>query len=164
MTRKSKTKRRKKPKVSLATVLFIFVIISIVAVAIAYFYFDIGKPKSHSANNSVKTTANTATKHIAAKSVLDGTWVSTTDGRMLEIHGTAFSMELPSVSEHGVTKGSITISGNVATIIYFGTRDKCAENPGTYSFIIRKGSIHFAVRHDNCPGRKLIFATTWDKF
>ncbi len=164
--RKPKTRRTKKPKGSLFTVLLVFVVISILAAAIAYFFYDIGKTQSNlPAKAPVGTTITvTGNKKALSKSVLDGTWVSTTDGRMLEIHGTSFSMELPSVSEHKVIKGKIHINGDIATIIYSGTKDKCAEKPGTYSFVINKGSIHFTLKHDNCPGRKQVFSTTWDKF
>lgn len=165
-TRKQKTRRTKEPKGSLMTILFVLVIISILAAAITYFLYGIGKPNSKTpAKVSPVTTKTVAgNQNIRTKSILDGTWVSTTDGRMLEIHGTSFSMELPSVSEHKITKGEIHINGDIATIIYSGTKDKCAEKPGTYSFVINKGSIHFTLKHDNCPGRKQVFSTTWNKF
>ncbi len=164
--RKPKTRRTKKPKGSLFTILLVFVVISILAAAIAYFLYDIGKPirKTPAKVPTVTTKTITGNQSVRSKSVLDGTWVSTSDGRMLEIHGTSFSMELPSVSEHKITKGEIHISGDIATIIYSGTKDKCAEKPGTYSFVINKGSIHFTLKHDDCPGRKQVFSTTWNKF
>ncbi len=165
-TRKPKTRRTKEPQGSLFTILLVFIIISILAAAIAFFFYNIEKPNS---NLQVKTTGGT-TKTVPennstrTKSILDGTWVSTSDGRMLEIHGTIFSMELPSVSQHEITKGNIHINGDIVTIIYSGTKDRCAGNPGTYSFVISRGSIRFSVKHDNCPGRKQIFSTTWEKF
>lgn len=165
-TRKLKTRRTKEPKDSLLTIILVLVIISIIAAAIAYFFYDFGKTKSNipakAPTGSTKTISEN--KSTPTKSILDGTWVSSTDGRMLEIHGTVFSMELPSVSEHKITKGQIYIKGNIVTIIYSGTKDKCAENPGTYSFVVNKGSILFIAKHDNCPGRKQVFSTTWEKF
>jgi len=164
--RKQKTRRSKEPKGSLVTILLILVIISIIAAAVAYFFYDVGKAKSNlpakAPASSIKTISGN--KSTPTKSILDGTWVSSTDGRMLEIHGTTFSMELPSVSEHKVTKGRIYISGDIVTIIYSGTKDKCAKNPGTYSFVVNKKHIRFTVKYDNCPGRKQIFSTTWEKF
>lgn len=164
--RKPKTRRTKKPKGSLFTILLVFVVIAILAAAIAYFLYDIGKPnsKTQAKVSTVTTKTIMGNQSVRSKSILDGTWVSTTDGRMLEIHGTSFSMELPSVSEHKITKGEIHISGDIATIIYSGTKDKCSEKPGTYSFVISKESIHFTLKHDNCPGRKQVFSTTWNKF
>jgi len=165
-TRKPKTRRDQKPIGSLFTILLVFVVIAILAAAIAYFLYDIGKPNGNRPSKASTITTKTVTgnKKALSKSILEGTWVSTTDGRMLEIHGTSFTLELPSVSEHRITKGEIHVNGNIATIIYSGTKDKCAENPGTYSFIVYKGSVHFAVKHDNCPGRKQVFSTTWNKF
>ncbi len=164
--RKPKTRRTKKPKGSLFTILLVFIVISILAAAIAYFLYDIGKPNSKTPEKASAVTTKTVTgnQNVRAKGILDGTWVSTTDGRMLEIHGTTFSMELPSVSEHKITKGRIYIKGDIVTIIYSGTKDKCTENPGTYSFVVNKGSIRFLAKHDNCPGRKQVFSTTWEKF
>ena len=165
-TRKSKKHRAQKPKGSLVTILLVFVVISILAAAIAYFFYDIGKSNSKmpAKVSTVTTKTITGNQNVRAKNILDGTWVSTTDGRMLEIHGTSFSMELPSVSEHKITKGRIHINGDIATIIYSGTKDQCTEKPGSYSFVINKGSIRFTAKHDNCPGRKQVFSTTWNKF
>ncbi len=165
--RKRKSRRNKKTNNPLFTIFLIFVIITIVGAAIAYFLYDIGKPNNNTPTKThVITTKKNVTKPIKApaKSILEGTWVSSADGRMLEIHGNSFTMELPSVSEHKIIKGKLTITGNTATIIYVGTKDKCAENPGIYSLIIKKGSIRFKVKHDDCPGRKQIFSTTWEKF
>ena len=164
--RKPKTRRAKKPTGSLFSVFLVLVIIAIIAAAIAYYFYDVGKPENHSrtiTSTSSKKIIHPKTKAVT-KNILDGTWVSTSDGRMLEIHGDSFSMELPSVSEHKITKGKIIIVGNTATILYTNTKDKCAESPGTYTFAVSKTSIRFSVKHDNCPGRKQIFSTTWEKF
>jgi len=164
-TRKLKSKRTKKSKGSLFTILLVLVITSILAAAIAYFFYNIGNTNSNlPAKTPVGTTKTVSDNNNRTKSILDGTWVSTADGRMLEIHGTIFSLELPSVSEHKITKGSIHINGDIVTIMYSGTKDICAESPGTYSFVINRGGVRFSVKHDNCPGRKQIFSTTWEKF
>lgn len=164
-TRKRKTRKAKKTKGSLFTIFLVFVILSMLAAAIAFFFYDIGKTKS-----IIQPKVPAKTKTVAkqqdsnGKSMLEGSWVSNTDGRILEIHGTSFTLELPSVSDHEIIKGKILISGNTATIVYSGTKDKCAEHPGTYSFVMDNESIHFSVKHDNCEGRKQIFSTTWEKF
>jgi hypothetical protein len=164
--RKPKSRRTKQPARSLFPIILVLAIIIIIAAVAAYYFYGIGHPKNNTQPNIPATSKKviSSTKKVSTKSVLDGTWVSTSDGRMLEIHGNSFSMELPSVSEHKVIKGKIYISGNRATIIYTNTKDKCAESPGTYTFVINKASILFSVKHDDCPGRKQIFSTTWEKF
>ncbi|GMT44732.1 MAG: hypothetical protein IEMM0006_0564 [bacterium] len=161
--RKLKTQR---PKGSLFSILLVFVIISILAAAVAYFFFDIGGKKDETpAKPSVSITKTSSEdQQVRTKNPLDGTWVSKSDGRMLEIHGISFSMELPSVSSHQIIKGEIHITGNTVTFVYSGSKDKCGENPGTYSFVINNGNLHFSVEHDKCPNREQIFSATWEKF
>ncbi len=164
-TRKLK-KQRQRPKSSLLSILLVFVILSILAAAVAYFFFDIaGKKNETSAKSPVSTTkVSSENQHVRIKNPLDGTWVSTSDGRMLEIHGISFTMELPSVSSHQIIKGEIHITGNTVTLVYSDSKDKCGENPGIYSFVINNGNLRFSVKHDKCPGRKQIFSATWEKF
>jgi len=166
MCAKKRKLKTQKPKGSLFSILLVFVIISILAAAVAYFFFDIGGKKDEtSAKPSVSITKTSSeNQHARTKNPLDGTWVSTLDGRMLEIHGISFTMELPSVSSHQIIKGEIHITGNMATFVYPDSKDKCGENPGTYSFAINNGSLRFSAKHDNCPGRKQIFSATWEKF
>ena len=164
--RTSKKRSVKKPKKSHSYLIIIIVIIAVAAAAIAYFVYGVGKAKHTFPTKPHSTVAKTVRpkKTIHTKNVLEGTWVSTSDGRILEIHGNLFTLELPSVSEHKITKGKISISGKTVSILFTGTNDKCARNAGTYSFVVGKGSIRFSVKHDNCPGRKQIFSTTWERF
>ncbi len=164
--RTSKRRSVKKQKKSHSYLIIFIVIIAIAAAAIAYFVYGVGKTKHAFPTKPHTTITKTVHKKktIRAKSALEGTWVSTSDGRMLEIYGNLFTLELPSVSEHKITKGKISISGNTASILFTGTNDKCSRDAGTYSFVVGKGSIRFSVKHDNCPGRKQIFSTTWERF
>jgi len=161
--RKLKTQR---PKGSLFSLLLVFVIISILAAAVAYFFFDIGGKKDEtSAKHPVSITKTSSeNQQVRTKNPLDGTWVSASDGHMLEIKGASFTMELPSVSSHQIIKGEIHVTGDTVTFVYSGSKDECGEKPGTYSFTIDNGSLRFSVKHDKCSGRKQIFSTTWEKF
>lgn len=165
MCAKTRKRKRQRSKGSLFNILLIFVIISILAAA-AYFFFGIGGKKNEtSAKPPVSITKTSSeNQHVRTKNPLDGTWVSTSDGHMLEIHGISFTMELPSVSSHQIIKGEIYVTGNMATFVYSDSKDKCGDNPGTYSFAIDNGSLRFSVKHDKCSGRKQIFSTTWEKF
>ena len=166
MCAKTRKLKKQRPKSSLLSILLVFVILSILAAAGAYFLFDVGGKKNEtSAKPPVSTTKmSSENQHARTKNPLDGIWVSTSDGRMLEIHGISFTMELPSVSSHQIIKGEIHITGNMVTLVYSDSKDKCGEKPGTYSFAINNGSLRFSVKHDNCPGRKQIFSATWEKF
>ncbi len=166
MCAKTRKLKKQRPKSSLLSILLVFVILSILAVAIACFFFDIGRKKNEtSVKPSVSITKTSSeNQHVLTKNPLDGTWVNTSDGRMLEIHGISFTMELPSVSSHQIIKGKIHITGNTVTLVYSDSKDTCGENPGTYSFTINNGNLHFSVKHDKCPGRKQIFSATWEKF
>lgn len=166
MCAKTRKMKKQRPKSSQLSILLVFVIIAILAAAAAYFFFDIGGKKNEtSVKPSVSITKTPSeNQHVLIKNPLNGTWVSTSDGRMLEIHGISFTMELPSVSTHQITKGRIHITGNTVIFVYSDSKDKCGENPGTYSFVINNGSLHFSVKHDKCPDRKQIFSATWEKF
>lgn len=166
MCAKTRKLKRQKQKGSLLSIILVFVIISILAATVAYFFFDIGGKKNEAPAKSPVSITKTSSKnqHARTKNSLDGTWVSTSDGHMLEIHGISFTIELPSVSSHQIIKGKIHITGNMVTFVYSGSKDKCGENPGTYSFVINNGSLHFSVKHDTCPVRKQIFSATWEKF
>jgi len=165
-TRKRVYRKKKDPNSHLTTITFIVILISVLAAAMFYFFYY--------ANEPAKPEKPAATKHIATppakKAVsstptfLNGTWVSRSDGRLLEIHGNRFTLELPSVSDHSITKGTIQISGNTATILYTETENQCSIHKGVYTFSISKGVLHFSVKQDICTGRKKIFSTSWDKF
>jgi len=166
MCAKKRKLKTQKPKGSLFSILLVFVIIAVLAAAVTYFFFDIGGKKNEtSVKPSVSVTKTSSENQLVrTKNPLDGTWVSTSDGHMLEIHGASFTMELPSVSSHQIIKGEIHITGNTVTFVYSGSKDKCGEKPGTYSFAINNGSLHFSVKHDKCQDRKQIFSATWEKF
>lgn len=166
MCAKTRKMKKQRPKSSLLSILLVFVIIAILAAAAAYFFFDTGGKKNETSVKPPISITKTSSKnqHVQAKNPLDGTWVSTSDGRMLEIRGISFTMELPSVSSHQIIKGKIHVTGKMVTLVYSDSKDKCGENPGTYSFVINNGNLRFSVKHDKCPGRKQIFSATWEKF
>ncbi len=165
-TRRAKKRQKVQPTGSLLTIFIVIIIIAILAAAVAYFLYGTRKTEQKIIEKTTTVTKKTIPEKqkVTAKSVLEGTWVSTNDGRMLTIHGISFTLELPSVSDHEIVKGTFRITGNKATIVYAGSKDKCAESPGTYSFKISRKSVIFTVIQDKCPGRKQIFSTTWEKF
>ncbi len=165
-TRRLKTTRRKKePKGSLFNILLIFFLIALVAALVAYFIYEVEKPESKVSQNPATNTSKSApTKKTAPAVTLNGTWVSTTDGRILDIKGERFSLELPSVSDHEIVKGKLQIKGQTVSFTYFSQKNNCTRHPGTYRFSRQKNTLRFRVIHDECTGRKQIFSTLWEKF
>ncbi len=165
-TRKLKSGRRNDPKGSLFTILIVFVIISILAAAVAYFFYDVGKTrhKTEPVTPTKKPKTEVTKPVVPAENELNGTWVSSNDGRILEIHGNRFTLELPSVSDHEITHGTLAIKGRQVTLFYTGTKDQCLRQPGVYSFQLSKGKLRFIPKQDVCAGRKKIFSALWEKF
>ncbi len=162
---KNRPHRKKKgPDSSFVTITYIVILISILAAAMFYFFYFSQKRTENKKAIPHATTTPIKNAAPASQNVLNGTWVSSADGRLLDIHGNRFTLELPSVSDHEITKGTIKINGNTATILYTGTKDKCSIQSGSYSFFKGKGTLRFSVIHDVCAGRKQIFSTTWEKF
>ena len=162
-SRKRSNTRKKTSAGSPITLALIIILITVLAAALFYFFYIDQKPQKRTA--SVPAVAVPAKKlSPPAQNLLDGTWVSSNDGRILEIHGDRFSLERPSVSDHEIIKGTLKIRGNTATILYTGTKDKCSSRAGVYTFYKEENSIRFSVKQDVCAGRKQIFSTTWEKF
>ena len=158
-----KSKKRKK-RISLGSLVLFFLILAIFSIVVAYF---LTHPKQHqeksantTPNSSVQTTKTNASQ--TNNFPLNGTWASDYDGSILDIHGTSFSIEQPSVDSHHVEKGNIFISGNTVTFIYTDSSSLCKGKRGIYLFTRRKGHLILKLKTDICPDRKEKFATEWD--
>jgi hypothetical protein len=165
-TRRLKSSRQKNTKGSLFTILLVFIIFSVIAAVVAYFFYDLGYHKGYHARNTSPALMqhNASIKKTAIKSLLEGSWVSQTDGRMLEIHGENFTLERPSVSDHEVIKGKILLSGKKVRFLYTAPDGLCSGNPGIYSFSLQKGELHFTSIKEECKSRKRILTSVWKKF
>lgn len=161
--RKRSGKKKTTAAGSPTTLTLIIILITVLALAMFYFFYFDQKPKERTTSKPALVTP--AKKPApATQNFLNGTWVSSNDGRILEIHGDRFTLELPSVSDHKITKGTLRISGNTVTIRYTGARDKCSSQAGIYTLHKGEKSIRFSVKKDVCAGRKQIFSATWEKF
>ncbi len=163
--RKTRTKRRKETGRSLSVVFIAIFIVVVLAVAVYFFFFSVEQPTSKQKETRVVRTEKTTVKPAKMVShMLDGSWVSSSDGRILEIHGSHFTLELPSVSDHELVRGTLQFSGNTVSVLYTNTKDKCSHTPGIYTFKKENNKVYFRVKQDLCAGRKQIFSTTWEKF
>ena len=163
-SRKRSNKRQKTSAGSPTTLALIIILITVLAAAMFYFFYFDQNPQKKAASEPAVVVATSKKPSPPVQNLLDGTWVSSNDGRILEIHGDRFTLERPSVSDHEITKGTIKISGNTASILYTGTKDKCSTRAGVYTFYKGEKSLRFSVKQDACAGRKQIFSTSWEKF
>jgi hypothetical protein len=164
--RKRKPGQKKKQENFRTAFLWIIVILTVAVAVAAYFYYNKNPHRHETESVSTSTRVKKAESGRASKTEkeLNGSWVSSADGRILEIHGHRFTLELPSVSDHEIIRGTINMSGNTVSVLYTNKKDKCAVHPGIYTLEIAKESIRFIVKNDICAGRRQIFATTWHKF
>lgn len=156
-----KTRKRKK-RITLGNLALFFLVLAIISIIIAYFLTQSEQHQEKSATTTPAYPAQTTTNASKANFPLNGTWASDYDGSILDIHGTSFRIEQPSVDSHHVEKGNIFISGNTITFVYTDSSSLCKGKPGIYFFTRRKGRLILKLKTDICPGRKEKFATEWD--
>ncbi len=162
--RKRSGKKKKTTAGSPTVLTLVIILVTVLALAMFYFFYFDQKPKEKTTTSKPALVTPAKKPAPVSQNFLDGTWVSSNDGRILEIHGNRFSLELPSVSDHKITKGTLRISGNTVTIRYTGTQDKCSSQAGIYTLHKEGKSIRFSVKKDVCAGRKQIFSASWEKF
>ena len=160
MNRKTRKKRK---QITLGNLALFFLVLVIISAIIAYF---LTRPEEQSRKSKPSTTVPAQPVTTTAKQTnnypLSGTWVSNYDGSILDIQGTTFRMEQPSVDSHHVENGNIYIGGNIVTFIYTDSASLCKGKPGIYFFERKKGLLILKLKTDICPGRKDKFATEWD--
>ena len=149
---KEKIKRRKRRKqISLGNLILFFLVLAIISVIIAYFFISPELPGSSAPTTNIHSHQNGA-KLPPPYEKLNGTWVSNTDGSILDIRGQSFHLELPSVDNHLLQKGKVYTRGNTATFIYTDSSSSCKGKRGIYSFEIKKGEI-FGILGPNGSGK-----------
>ncbi len=157
--------RKRRKQITLWNLALFFLVLAIISAIIAYFLVQPGgqqkeNRKSHDSTQPLQTTQTKANFNNTFS--LNGTWASNHDGSILDIHGTSFRLERPSVDSHHVENGDVFINGNMATFIYTDSSSLCKGKPGIYFFKKKKGRLIFKLKTDICPGRKEKFATVWD--
>lgn len=171
MSVKKRKRNKAQAPISISTVLLVFILLAIVAAIAAYYITKKSTPRAlprpvHILNQkelqNKKPSLPKAKPGI--KNPMEGTWVSRSDGAILEVHSNKFSIDLPSVDSHNFQQGVITTEGAKVIFIFTGDKNPCKEGRGVYTFKIVQGSLHFKVEKDNCQSRKEKIVAVWDRF
>ncbi len=175
------TKRRnsKNPKKSgdFVTMLLVIILLAIIAAIAAYFLTQKSttttKPSQTELNQANKETTTskpnqqgTQTEVAKAenKTILEGTWVSRSDGAMLEFHNSTFNIDIPSVDSPSYQKGTFSLEGTHIIFTYQNGETPCSKEKGVYTYKLTDGSLSLEVVNDNCKSRKDKLVATWDRF
>ena len=172
MSTKKRKPRNAKGSGSLSTVLLVIILLAVVAAITAYYLSKKPVPRKKQSteqtqnqkkNNSHQKTASTRNPS-EVKTILEGNWVSQSDGALLEFHNNTFSIDLPSVDSHNYKKGIFSINGNQINFSYTNANVTCGKEKGVYTFKLSDGSLHLKAKKDDCKFRKLKLVATWDRF
>ncbi len=154
--RKHNKRRRRKRQLSLNQIVFFFVLLVIISAIIAFF---IVRPDlSHRSPVNNITHSKTETH----RNPLNGSWLNTDDGSILEIKGQSFSLEVPSVDQHSIETGNCIIRDKQVNFTGYDSFSPCKGKTGIYTFIKKDGHLHFTLIKDPCPGRRQRFTAVWD--
>ncbi len=170
-TKKRKRRKPQKPG-SFLTILLIIILLAIIAAITSYFLTRKSTPVTKTQSEQTlnkkepqnKPSETPSTSKPEAKTILEGTWVSRSDGALLEFHNNTFSIDIPSVDSHNYQKGSFSIEGNQISFLYLAGKTPCGIEKGIYTYRLSDGSLHFKVEKDNCKSRQEKLVTIWDRF
>lgn len=184
----STTRKKKKTKKSGSSIIIpIIIILLAIIAAIAIYYLSepkatIKKPKAVQIQGQPETPTNqpetTKSQPITkttqqgtsvkpkpeTKTFLEGTWVSQSNGAMLEFHDHTFNIDIPSVDSPNYQKGSFSINGKEITFSYNNGKVPCGEEKGVYTFRLSKDILHLKVKQDNCKTRRDELVAEWQHF
>ena len=158
--RKYNKRRRRKRQLSLNQVVFFFVLLAIISAVIAFF---IVRPDL-STNPDHQSPANNIThgKIKTHNNPLNGNWLNTNDGSILEIKGQSYNLELPSVDQHLIETGNCIVRDKQISFTDYDSLSPCKGQTGTYTFTKKNGHLHFTLIRELCPGRSQRFTAVWD--
>jgi len=152
--RKYNKRRRRNRQLNLNQVVFFFVLLAIISAIIAFF---IVRP-----DLSHRSPVSNITHGKTKDNPLNGSWLNTDDGSILEIKGQSFSLEVPSVDQHSIETGNCIIRDKQANFTDYDSFSRCKGKTGTYTFIKKDGHLHFTLIKEPCSGRRQRFTAVWD--
>ncbi len=162
MAAKMRKSRKKKNENALWFVI-IFLIILIASMFLGYYFTH----KTDNNNKIVKHIISGISKKEkplkpTAKNQIEGTWVSNYDGAMMEIHGSRFTLEIPSVNSSSIIKGKITFNGQSVSLVYTSGSQICKGIEGKYHYTLKDKNLIFKIIQDRCAGRSERMSAPWD--
>lgn len=149
---KGRKKAQKGGQNNLLIFFAIIIVLAIVSTIVAYYYQDENKDEQTEISQQ-DTNENT---------VLEGTWVSNYDGKMLTVSGLNITIESPSVDGTGKIEGNISFENNIVTFV--NTSGSCKDMEGHYLYSIDDaGELYFKLIKDGCESRIEQMTMTWFK-
>lgn len=172
MSTKRKKRGTRRSGTSIIVPLIIILLAAVAAIAIYYLSErpkTVQKPQAKQIQNQQRQIKNTQPESPVktkpkAKTLLEGTWISQSDGAMLQFHDHTFNIDFPSVDSHNYKKGSFSIEGKQITFSYEKGETPCDKEKGIYTFRISKGILHLKVEKDNCKSRRGKLVADWERF
>lgn len=157
MPTKSKKSRRTNNGQSTLLIFFaIIIVLAIISTIIAFYYQDETQEDGNQGqqNNTEQTSPGT--------SVIEGTWVSNYDGKILTIKGSDVTLESPSVDGTDKIKGNINVEENIVTLVY--DSGSCQNIEGHYLYSINDAEeLFLKLIKDSCENRIERMTMTWFK-
>ncbi len=167
-SRKTKSSKGKNGALPLLLrVLVVLLVMAAIALAAGYVYVrHNGKTKPEKTQETILPGAeNPATGILSdtiAPTLLEGTWINSSNGTMLSIRKQAFSIDFSSVEAEKPISGSIHINGN-KFVVETPLLDGCNDGRGTYEYSLAGDDLTISTLQDACTRRKLVFAAVWYK-
>jgi uncharacterized protein YxeA len=159
MSKKKPVKRKNSKTDNRLWFIVTFLIILIVSVLLG-FYFSNNKERVSKDNSELKTPEKPI-KTEKSTTLLNGTWVSEYDGAIMEIKGHSFTLEMPSVSNGTIIKGTIQINGKEVSLTYVSGSETCKQKQGKYAFEIKNNKLVFKLINDECKSRADRMSAAW---
>ena len=152
-----KTLRRKNNRNALWFIV-IFLILLIASLFIGYYFtHKNSKEKTETLNQNKQVISTKKTSASLPKStktnILDGTWVSEYDGAIMEISGTHFTLEFPSVNSGEIIHGLLKTKEGTVHFLYQTGSNTCKGFMGKYNFELKNKNLIFNKISDKCKSR-----------
>jgi hypothetical protein len=162
-----KSSKKNKASINLSILLIIIVLLAILSYALSFLFINdasdeqeimVTKPNHLSESEVPKGDVKIITP-------INGVWYSTYDGAILSIDGTAFKLELPSVQESKVIKGTLSLAGKEVVFTYTENSQTCKGIPGRYHWETKgQNKIIFEIISDKCTSRTERMSALWERF
>ncbi len=162
MAKNRKKTTRKFDKNSALWFIVTFLILLLVSLFLGY-YFTNHKDNINNNNKHAKATVKHAINGTSKNNQpLNGTWVSKYDGAIMEINGSNFTLEIPSVSSGTLIHGILNIDGDKISIAYTSGSETCKNKKGRYIFNKKTSELIFKLIKDDCKSRADRMTAVWN--
>ena len=170
--RRRKTKKQQPALKGFLLLLVVLISLTIIAFAATFVYVRLNKPSKMSV--SVEQAAPVVPDTIAAEAspapvtgpqkveqvkkqeyepALMGTWVSNSSSAMITFEGNRYTLDMPSVEETQVIKGSFSIESGVIILKTGEGPKSCSNATGRYTYQLKGDDLTLRMQSDACKIR-----------